>query len=201
MQIIKVVIFLLIELTFLYSTGAIVTQHFITDNRQLYAYWNSCGPCACDYFYVIAYEQTTRSPGNNNEAQNPVSYLYYYHYRYDYCSLTWGTEWASMQDPLTGLSISNSGRTASLNISGLIDSDGHHIHIDLYWNDIDARGNCNCRYYETVGPVSYRSISRSAYSRTDVSGTITIDNNVYQPSNALGYIYDYGSKSVTLTHL
>ena len=181
------------------SVFSVVTQNFLTNNRQVYGTWGACDGCDCEYFTVTATEYNTRDNTNHNNGE--TFYLYYSHAHYDTCAYTYSDEYILVTEPFTGLSINTSGRSARLNVTDLIDSNGNNVDIHLVWTDVDSNGACNCRYTETYGPNSYRVVSRSTYTKTDLLGFININGIRYEPSNPYGNIYNTGSKSMTITHV
>ena len=180
--------------------SAIVTEHYMTDSRYVYGYWNICDNCTCEYVYVYAYEQDTRTVGKTAGSVDPYYYLYMYYYNYNYCDNTWFYSYTTSQEPITGLWISQSGRSATLNLVNMTDNFGNNVNTSLSWIDIGITNGCNCRNTDNSGPYSYKSNSRSNYFQSEVNGNIFVGDRLFSFEGLIGYIYLYGSKTIIMTH-
>ncbi|XWV26678.1 putative orfan [Tupanvirus soda lake] len=193
----KFVLYCIILLT---ATVNATRERFTTDNRQVYAYWDTCEGCKCDYYSITAFEHTTNNPNN----QVPPFYLYYYHYVTDHCTHAWNTEYVTDYDEQSGLSINRQARNAWISSNNLVDSANNTITIDLTWNSQDSEnvGNCNCHNFYIVGSESFNIRSRSNYRYCRVIGELSINGTILTvPSNAYGYIYTNGHKEIYISHL
>lgn len=167
-----------------------------TENRGVQVYWSECDGCICKYFNVYAYEYETKTNG----AMDEFHYLYIYHEDFDTCNWTWVGAYVQQNTEVAGLWISKTAKNARLNVTGLVDSGGHTISVNLKWDDVGIKSSCNCRYADFISPYTYKQTSSSKYSQTSVEGTFSINGVDYHPSGVIGYINDYGSKTVYLTH-
>jgi hypothetical protein len=170
-------------------------EKFTTNYRQVYASWYNCdNSCSCDYYYVVGYDQTTRS----NQDIPPAYYFYYNHGKYDSCSFIYSSEYYSTSNPNVGVTIRQNGNSASL-INNFIDSSNNQISLNLDFstqNTNDA-SSCNCREIYTSGADFYNIKTNSKSSYANVTGTIIINSNTLTlPNDAYGYIYDYGIKTI-----
>ena len=194
----KSLFFLALLLSYVAFTSA-TTEHFTTNNRQIYASWSICNGCNCSYFNIYAFEYTTQNP---NDITPPI-YLYYNHYCYNSCTNTYESDWLQNTDPLIGLEISRSGRNAELVVSNLTDSSNHDISISLSWVTSDSQNtnNVNCHNVYSYGVESFRVNSKSNYRTAQLVGSITVDNVVYTaPTDSYSYISGYGEKTMITQH-
>lgn len=179
------------------TVDAVVKEFTETNDRGVSSYWSTCDQCTCKYFDVYAYEYST---SNSQTGDSSFHYFYSSYVSYDSCNWTWTGGSVYLNTPVAGLSISNSARNAKLNISGLTDSSGNSISINLNWNDVGIKSNCNCRYDNYLGPFTYKQVSNSKYTQTGVTGSMTVNGVAYAADGSYGYIYDYGTKSISIEH-
>jgi hypothetical protein len=190
---------LCIFLTLVLAITATTTQHYNTNNRQVYASWTVCDGCYCNSFDLYANEHSTQ----NSADTTPPTYIYYSHTSYDSCLFVYESEWLESSNPIPGLEISASGRTAELVTDNLTDSTGHTISISLSWSSADSQNNnnCNCQNIYSNGIDSFRINSKSTYRVSQLVGTIAINNIVYTaPTDAFGYIAGSGQKTIVTQH-
>ena len=190
----------ILYLTLLFvAFSAATTENFRTNNRQVYASWTVCDTCKCQYFSLYAFEYATQNPSDTT----PPHYLYYSHSDYDYCLNTYLSDWLQITNNLEGLAISQSGRTAELVITNVPDSSSHNVSMSLNWSTDDSQNtnNCNCQNVYSYGVESFRVTSRSNYRFGQLSGSVTINDQVHTvPTDAYSYISGYGQKMIVLKH-
>ena len=175
------------------------TLHYNTMNRQVYASWTVCDGCNCNYFLVYAFEHTTQNPDDTT----PAVYLFYNHEAYDNCIYTYKADYLQSTDPVIGLEISRSGRSAEVVINNMTDSSNHTVSINLSWPtaDSDNIGNCNCRDIYSYGTESVRINSRSSFRMAQLTGSITIDGVIHiPPADSYSFISGRGQKTLLLQH-
>ena len=190
--------FMLIALLFAAFASA-TSEHYNTNNRQVYATWSKCDGCKCDHFYLYANEHQTQNPSD----LIPPVYLYMSHSSYDNCLFIYSYEWLQTTAPLPRLEISRSGRTAELIASNLTDSSSQTVSISLSWStkDSDNINNCNCRSVQSYGAESLRINSKSTLRLADITGSVTINGVVHTVSTStFSYVSGYGEKVITLQH-
>lgn len=194
----KSALFVALLLSILALSSA-TTQHFTTNNRQIYASWATCDSCNCHSFSLSAFEETTQNQGD----VTPVVHLYYSHSVHDTCTNTYKSEWLQKTDSVQGLEISRSGRSAELVTSNMTDSSNQKISLSLNWATADSQNtnNCNCQSVYSYGVESFRISSKSSYRMAQLVGSVTIDNVVHTGStDSYSYIADYGQKNLILQH-
>ena len=188
-------VFCLTLLFVAFSTAT--TKNFNTNNRLVYGSWHVCDTCRCDYFNLYAIEYSTTNPSDTT----PPHYLYYSHSASNSCTSTYTYEWLQITNNVTGLVISQSGRSAELVISNLIDSSNQIVSISLSWPTVDEHNtnNCNCQSSYSSGIESLRVIAKLSYRVADLTGSVKINNNVYTvPTDTYSYISTVGQKTIVL---
>lgn len=181
-----------------YLTAGKKVDKFSTEERQVYAAWSVCDTCACNYYYIVAFEHTSQNPADTV----PPFYFYYSHSLYDSCLSVYQYEYYTSNNVIPGLDITRSGRNAEL-VNNFTDSAGNAVRVNLNWSTQDSQNTnvCNCQTLYVVGIDSYNIKTRSGYRQADVTGTLTIGTNVQQVSqDGYGYIYGYGTKTIVFQH-
>lgn len=171
---------------------------YITEGRQAQVSFYRCDGCTCDNYYISAYEQDSKTKGQPDSHTSQIA-LYYNHYGYNTCDFTYSSHWAAVNVATNFLKISPSGKTAHLNMTSLTDSGGNTVGFDFQLYDINMASSCNCQYSEIYVAGSFKSTSTSSSYRTGVDGSLSVNGVAYTPTDAVGYIYQYGSKSLTIT--
>ena len=175
------------------------TEHFSTNNRQIYGDWNLCDGCNCQYFSLYALEYNTQNPSD----MAPPVYLYYTHNDYNYCTNNYQSSWLQITNNVPGLDISRSGRSAELFVDDLVDSNNNAVSINLSWSTDDSQNtnNCNCHNVYSYGIDTFRINSKSNYRVSQLTGSITINNVVHTVSpSSYSYVAAYGQKNLIMDH-
>ena len=182
--------------------NAIVTQDFVTSDRQVYVSWQICDNCTCDYYSISAYEDTERNvSGHSSVLMSDSIYFYYVHEKYELCgSYSYEYEYETIQTPIEYLEIIPSGNIAAVDIN-FIDSAGNNITIHMCWRNVLDIESCDCQTIDHSGPNAYYYLTNSTYVTTNIYGIIRSNGKlILPPTGTQGYIYYYGDKSITISH-
>lgn len=193
-SIILIVLFSFIALSFTKTT-----EHFSTKYKSIYASWNSCDACNCNYYYINAYEYSSQNPSD----VSPPFYLYYSNSAYNSCTSSYTSSYLLDTNNNIGLDISSSGNYAELIKNNLTDSTGNTINFDLTFDTKNANqeSNCNCQEIIINGIETLNIKTKTQYKTAKLEGSITINGNQNMVANdASAYIYSYGTKTLAHTH-
>ena len=170
---------------------------YVIEGRQIQVTINHCEDCNCEYYSFNAFEQDSKTKTDVHTHTSNLAF-YYNHQKYDTCASTYTSEYMSLSTASVGFKISASGKTAHMNMTGLVDNLGNTINFDFSLYDIDSTSNCKCRYSEQIGVNSYSQQTDSNYIRTGVTGSLTRNSEVQLLTGATGYIYSYGTKTIII---